>query len=44
MSRAYSRIVRSEENFPIRPTLRIAFRVQPAGSSHWAETFSCAAV
>ena len=30
MSRAYSRIVRSEENFPIRATFRTAFLVQPA--------------
>lgn len=32
MSRLYSRIVRSEENFPIRATFRIDFRVHASGS------------
>jgi len=32
MSSAYSRMVRSEENFPVRATLRMAIRVQRSGS------------
>src|SRR5712671_3196805 len=39
MSRAYSEIVRSLENLPIRAVLRIAIRAQRAGSRNAASTF-----
>ena len=43
MSVAYSRIVRSDENQPMRATLWIAFFAQSASSFHRASTDRCAA-
>ena len=38
ISRAYSRIVRSDEKRPMRATLRIAMAVQRSGSRHASST------
>jgi len=44
MSRAYSWIVRSLENLPMRATLRIAFRAQCAGWPNSSPTRACASM
>src|SRR5262249_32281676 len=42
MSRAYSLMVRSLENLPVRATLRIAFAVHPGMLRYSSDTASCA--
>ncbi len=44
MSSAYSRIVRSLENLPMRAVLRIAIRAHFAGSRYAASTRACASL
>lgn len=44
MSRAYSAIVRSLENLPMRAVLRIAIFAQRGRSRNAASTFSCASL
>ena len=41
ISDAYSRMVRSDENFPARATFRMAFRIHPLRSLYAASTRSC---